>query len=147
VKATSKRLLFVGDGGKSDCFEKLCAEKGIAVDYHVRMASIKLSPFKRHSTYLRLALRATLWRRGYDVVFIWQQYVGLYVFLLSQIFPFYARPTFVYYIIFNSKGGGALSWIKRRLMISMAHSRHIHKVYFISKSDLLYPYVHQRKEQ
>lgn len=146
MSATPKRLLFIGDGGPSPCFDKLCAEKSITVDYQVRMASIKLSPFKRHGIYLLLALRATLWRKKYDAVFIWQQYVGIYTFILSQFFPFFSRPTFVYYIIFNSKGGGIVSWLKRQLMLGMTQSRFIDKVYFMSTSDLLYPLVPPEKK-
>ena len=140
-----KKLLFVGDGGRSPCLDRLLGLEGITVEYRVRSTLARLSAPKRHFYYLSLAASAIRARRDHDFILIWQQYVGLYYCLLSLLFPFHRRPVLVYFVIFKRAGHSAVNRVKRFLMLAMIHSRHIARVFFMSRSDELYPLAAESK--
>jgi len=141
-----RKILFVGDGGQSSCLDNLLESRSISITYRVKRLSLQLGIIRRHLGYMQLATQAVLSRYRYDAVFIWQQYVAIYYWLFSLMFPFNARPTLVYYIIFKNSKIHYLTRIKRQLMLRMTCSRQIHKVFFTSTSDALYPFVPQERK-
>jgi len=125
--------------------KRLLNARDIELDARVRPASVKMPVLLRHLRYFQLATYAVLSRKQYDAVFIWQQYVGLYYFLISIIFPLHRRPCCVYYIIFKSRPKSLAARIKRHLMIRMIHSEYVDKTIFLSQSDALYSEVRPEK--
>jgi hypothetical protein len=105
-----------------------------------------MSPLLRHLRYFRLAAHAALFRKQHDAVFIWQQYVGVYYFLISIVYPFYRRPCCIYYIIYKAKPGSFISWMKRFLLVRMIHSRHVQKAILLSRCDALYEDIRAEKK-
>jgi hypothetical protein len=141
----NRKVLFVGDGGNPQILQGILSNCQINLYAHVRPASVKLFPVFRHLRYFCLAAYAVFHRRHYDAVFIWQQYVGLYYFLLSLAYPFHRRPCLVYYIIFKPKQRSLFAWIKRLLLIGMTRSRHVEKVIILSRTDALYKDISEKK--
>lgn len=140
-----RSVLFVGDGGNPQILERLLNDRQIDLHANVRPASVRISVLLRHLRYFRLAAYAVFSRKKYDAIFIWQQYVGLYYFLISIIYPFHRRPCCVYYIIFRAKPRSVVAWTKRFLLARMVHSRFVQKVVFLSHCDALYPDIREEK--
>jgi hypothetical protein len=143
----NRSVLFVGDGGNPPILKRLLNDRQIELHAKVKPASVKLSVLSRHLQYLRLAAFAVFSRKKFDAIFIWQQYVGLYYFLISIVYPFYPRPCCVYYIIFQAKPRSLVSWAKRFMMTSMIHSRFVQKAIFLSHCDALYPDISEEKRE
>ena len=141
----SRSVLFVGDGGNPEILKRLLKERQISLDARVRPASVRMPLLLRHLRYFRLAAYAALFRKRYAAVFIWQQYVGLYYFLISSVFPFYRRPCCVYYIIYKATPGSFISWMKGFMLIRMIHSKHVQKAIILSKCDALYADIRAEK--
>jgi len=141
----SRSVLFVGDGGNTQILKRLLNERQIDLHAHVRPVSVKMSRLLRHLRYFGLAAYAAFFRKHHDAVFIWQQYVGLYYFLISIVYPWYWRPCCVYYMIYEAKPRSIVSWVKRFLLTRMIHSRYVHKAVFLSQCDALYADIHVEK--
>ena len=140
-----RKVLFVGDGGNPEILKRLLNDRHIDLEINVKPASLKMLVLLRHVHYFQLAVFAVFSRRKHDSVFIWQQYVGLYYFLLSIVYPFHQRPCCVYYIIYRDSPGSIISWIKRFLMTRMIRSRFVQRAVFLSRCDALYPHIPSAK--
>ncbi len=135
----NRSVLFVGDGGDVQTLKRVLNSSGVELHARVRQASVKMPLPLRHLQYIRLAIHAVIFRKHHDAVFIWQQYVGLYYYLVSVTCPFYRRrPCCVYYIISNTKPRSIAARIKRFLMIRMFRSGYIDRAVFLSRSDALF---------
>jgi len=111
----------------------------------VRPASVAMPLLLRHIEYFRLATYAVFSRRRYDALFIWQQYVGIYYYLISIIFPFYNRPCCVYYFIYRAEKGSIVSHVKGYLLARMANSKFVQKAIILSRCDALYSKINAEK--
>jgi hypothetical protein len=99
-----KSVLFVGDGGNSPILAKQLSALGYGITFHVEHPADSTTSLRRHLCYLKLALAALRKRKRYDGIFFWQQYVALYYYLLSQLWPFHQRPICIYYILYKKYG-------------------------------------------
>ena len=142
----NRSVLFVGDGGNPTILERILDARQIKLEARVRPASLSLGKFLRHLQYTRLAAYAVIHRKNYDLIFIWQQYVAVYYFLISIVYPFHRRLCCVYYIIYRAKAGSLTSWAKRIVLTRMIHSSIIDKCIFLSQHDALYGDIRQDKK-
>jgi hypothetical protein len=142
----NRSVLFVGDGGNPKVLKRILDGRQIELESRVRPASLSLGKFLRHMQYVRLAAYAVVHRRNYDLIFIWQQYVAVYYFLMSIVYPFHRRPCCVYYIIYKAKAGSLTSWAKRIVLTRMIHSSIIEKCIFLSQHDALYGDIRKGKK-
>jgi hypothetical protein len=96
--------------------------------------------------YFFLASYGVLKRREYDKIFIWQQYIGIYYYLLSLLWPLNKKPTVVFYIIYKTAKNNTLNNIKKLFFLKAFNSRIFERVLFTNKKDYLYDKISGSKK-
>ena len=137
VAPPALRILYVGDGGDEARLRQAVDATGVpvAINFRITRVSLGVATARRHWRYLRMALDAAKRGRGYDKVFIWQQYVALYYFIITRLLPWTGRRYIVYYII-GKKRGGFFGRLAERLFTAMITRSE--KTYFMSSADYLF---------
>lgn len=139
-----RRVLFIGDGGTSTQLQELLAASNVDVTFLVRRIPVSLSPLARHLRYVGLAFDLIRLRRGYDKIFIWQQFVGIYYSLLSKFLRSDRKPYLVYYIIGKPRRGlKGIFFVY--LYRALFRDPYVSRVYFLTESDYLYDLVDREK--
>lgn len=134
---TRLRVLYVGDGGDPERLSQALKASGgaISIDYRIRKVSLGLSTSRRHWQYFKMAWSAATLSKSYNKVFLWQQYIALYYYIIVRVFPFSRRSYIVYYIIAKKRtnlAGRVIEWLFTGMI------KNSEKSYFMSASDYLF---------
>ncbi len=147
MKTEPKKVLFLSDTDPNIEFNDCFKNNGFIVT-HIgkKLGHLPDKPILRQFNYLIIALKGIFLRKHYDVVFFWQQYIGIYYLLFSFLFRFQLKPCFLFYVIYKPPKNIILNKIKLNIFVFLLNQNILKKVFFFSKSDLIYKKINREKK-
>jgi len=138
------KLLFIGDANPDKKFIDIMAASNINITKRCKKLGHLTGRrhFLRHLQYLIMAAYGVMRRKNFECVFIWQQYIGIYYYLLTLLWPFYKKPTVLFYVIYKKSNNRIINGIKTKLFLNAFNSGLFLNVIFINKEDYLYNHIH-----
>jgi glycosyltransferase involved in cell wall biosynthesis len=142
------KLLYIGDAKPETAFVEILDQNKIQIRsrYKALGRFTGKRHFYRHMHYFLLAAHGVMARKNHDVIFIWQQYIGIYYYLLTKIFPFHKRPAVLFYLIFHQTGNGLFNRAKKYFFKKTIEFPEFKKIIFTHSRDIFYKKTSDKKK-
>ena len=147
MKIDSKKILFLSDTDLEHELFDTFKENDLDIT-HIgkKLGHLPDKTFFRHLNYLMIAIKGILYRKNYDIVFFWQQYIGYYHLFISTFIRAWLKPCLLFYVIYKPYKNTIWNKIKFNMFHFLLNKNILKKAIFFSKSDLLYKKISQDKK-
>jgi hypothetical protein len=142
------KLLYIGDAKPDNRFVEILRKNSIemASKYKPLGRFTGRRHFYRHFHYFLLAVYGFFKRKNYDAVFIWQQYIGIYYYFLSLLWPWNKKPVILFYVTYIHLHNPLLNKLKNLVFLKALNSDIFDQLIFLDKDDCLFEQVGQEEK-